>query len=103
MAPSALAVAHRAIGAGVELRAMPAPFVEELQCSIVRLEYDFTSHTARLFLPDLSCTDMSGAIAFCQRLDEAVRRIETFEGERPDIQYQLLNGKWHARESSASR
>lgn len=75
----------------------------QLQCSIVRLEYDFASHTARLFLPDMNCTDMSGAIAFCQQIDEAVQLIETFEDGRLDIRYQLRGGKWRALESGWSR
>ncbi len=48
-----------------------------LQCNALHAMFDFENHIATLMLPWMECTDMSGAIEFCKRVDADVRTITT--------------------------
>jgi len=71
-------------------------FDERLMCSVVSLEYDFTIKRGRLFMPDMTNTDMGGCIKLFEGIDKRVKRIETFAGADPDTTYRRRGDKWTA-------
>jgi hypothetical protein len=58
--------------------------------------YDFKTHTATLHQPARCCTDMRGAVRFCQYHFPGVRRIVTTSGGKPDVSYTLRGAGWKA-------
>jgi hypothetical protein len=72
-------------------------FLDEVQCFVRTLEYDFRSKAGVLTLENGSCTDMSGCIGLFKKIDPGVVRILTIAGGRRDTGYVLVDGKWEAR------
>lgn len=71
-------------------------FLDDVQCYVRELTYDFKQRTGRLDLEDGSCTDMKGCIELFKRIDPEVHSIETIAGGRKDTKYHLTDGKWEA-------
>jgi hypothetical protein len=66
-------------------------YFEPLQCGLLRAEIDFEGRVVTLYLPELECTDMKGAIAYAKGLDPDVA------GERADTCYVRSSGEhWSA-------
>jgi hypothetical protein len=63
------------------------PFHRDLQCFVAEIRYDFILKYGTVVIDDHGCTDMSGCIAFFERIDPAVRFIQTHSGGRPDTAY----------------
>lgn len=75
------------------------PFHEGLCCYVERIVYDYMTRTGRIYMGgEYSCTDMSGAIALFELLDQQVRLIETITSDgQPDTRYVRVSGKaWEA-------
>ena len=68
----------------------------DLVCGIDRLEYDFETRVARLYLPDCHCADMTGAIKLAETIDDHVKVIITYAGDKPDTRYNLTTEGWVA-------
>jgi hypothetical protein len=66
----------------------------ELQCSLVRLEYDWPARRGRAYLAPGDCVDMAGCIAVFERIDPKVLLIETFSGSKRDTAYSFIGGQW---------
>lgn len=79
---------------------MELRFIEDVQCFVSELRYDYTTKTGTLVLGRNSATDMSGCIALFKRIDPEVTDILTLEGKKPDTSYHLIGGKWQARHNS---
>ena len=75
---------------------LEAVWLEELQCQAESLAYDLRSHTGHLYLPAMTCTDMSGCIALFQRIDPGVQAIQTWSGARLDTRYVRNGEQWAA-------
>lgn len=74
----------------------PAVWREDLQTSACKLVYDFTIRTGTLILPDLCCTDMSGAVRLFKAIDPNVQRIVTMSGDVVDTLYTRTLDGWKA-------
>lgn len=69
----------------------------ELQCCLENIEIDFLKKKITLNLPPMNCTDMSGAIALCQRILPDVMFIQTTSDEFRDTAYvRSFDGKWRS-------
>jgi hypothetical protein len=66
---------------------MSAPFHKEMQCFVATVRYDFEHKFGTVFIEDHGCTDMGGCIAFFERIDPAVQRIQTYSSDKPDTAY----------------
>jgi predicted PhzF superfamily epimerase YddE/YHI9 len=62
-----------------------AGFHKELQTNPISIIYNFDKRTGILFMEPGTCCDMSGCIAFFERIDPHVQRIYTIAGEIPSI------------------
>ena len=60
------------------------------------LRYDVQSQCGMVQMDKYCCTDMSGAIDLFQRIDPAVRRIETWADQEPDTLYVKQDETWQA-------
>ena len=69
----------------------------ELMSYVKRIEYDYALQCGNVFMPDGTCTDMTGAITLFTRLDPNVKRIDTFADGVLDTRYMLQHGKWNAQ------
>lgn len=79
-------------------------FDRRLQCHVARLEYDWSTRTGILWLPERNCTDMAGAIRLFQAIHDQVERIECFveregdsEARMADTLYTKVEGQWRAQ------
>ena len=71
----------------------------ELQCEPISVHYDFVARIGRLNMADGDCCDMTGCISFFKRMDQDVRRIETFSANRADTVYVKDDGgNWRAKQ-----
>jgi hypothetical protein len=74
-----------------------------LQTSVRKIEYDFMACTGKLF-QDFGYCDMSECIAYIEKIDPAVIRIQTYCGGEKDI---LFSVGWqmtgHARRAGRPR
>ena len=57
-----------------------------------RIEYDFMTCTGKLFQDLVSFCDMSECIAYFEKIDPAVIRIQTYCGGEKDIFGWVANG-----------
>jgi hypothetical protein len=71
-------------------------YIEELKAAVKSISYDFDTKIGNLYMPDMCCTDMSGCIAFFQRIDPRVESIYTFSNGVRDTSYHLRGGEWRA-------
>jgi len=65
-----------------------------LMCGLDRIEV--IDHVARVDIPRLHATDMTGCIAVVRELDPLVERIDVYAGSEPDICYQRTGQRWAA-------
>lgn len=73
------------------------PFREDLQCDVIRLEYDFERRHGHLFMQEGNCCDMDGGIVLFEAIDARVKHIETHAGKKQDTSYMNDSaGKWHS-------
>lgn len=64
--------------------------VNKMVISDVRnIVYDPTEKVLTIHQRDLCCTDMKGAIKLAQKIDPEVKKIVTYSGQKPDIDYFL--------------
>ena len=68
----------------------------KLVCWPERLEYDFKTHTGKLYLSAGGCCDMNGCISTFQVIDLEVGRIDTYSGDELDIIYMKRRTGWEA-------
>lgn len=73
-----------------------AAWIDELQCYVEEFDICFIAHTAEVWMPDGSCTDMSGAINYFTALDPDVKSIITWSGGRADTSYVRGPDGWTA-------
>jgi hypothetical protein len=74
------------------------PFHSQMLCFVETIAYDFDNKRGQVWIANEGCTDMGGCIAFFERIDPGVTRIETYSSDRPDTKYfKNLIGKWEAR------
>ena len=73
-----------------------SPFHNELQCYVRSVSYDFNEKRGVAYLDEGSCTDMSGCIAFFERIDPEVLNIMTVADKKDDTLYTRRNGEWTA-------
>jgi len=66
-----------------------------LMCVLLRVEYNVQTRQATLYLRDNNCTDMAGAIEYCESKWSDVRWIQTWSGKRLDTVYSLNRGGWY--------
>lgn len=71
-------------------------FLPELQCFVKSHSYDFESRTLTIWLYELECVDMSGAINLAKRIDPRARKIITRYNNRLDTTYVRKGGGWQA-------
>lgn len=69
----------------------------ELQCAVYDITYNFPTRTGVLLMEDGNCCDMSGCIAFFQRIDPEVTSIFTKAGNEPDTTYVKTADGWIAK------
>jgi hypothetical protein len=74
---------------------MEAEFNAELQCSPMRMNYDFVRRVGTLNMMRNDRCDMAGCIALFERIDPKVERITTYSGADRTI-YARLAGGWQA-------
>lgn len=76
-------------------------YVSWLQCYVLRMSYDFALRTGEVWMPEGSCSDMTGAIEWFSDIDDGVKTIITWAGGKLDTTYiQDDVGIWHAAESA---
>lgn len=68
----------------------------EMMCAAERLEYNFVTKRAVVYLPTDNCTDMTGTVAAVLRIDPAAREIVTVSDDLPDVAYVRVGEEWHA-------
>jgi hypothetical protein len=68
----------------------------EFQCSVFGLSYDFATKHGVLNMDENNACDMSGCIAFFQRIDPNVKAIQTVAGGCDDTSYRLVGKEWKA-------
>ncbi len=73
---------------------MTDTWIPEFQCCAISVIYNWRTRAAILVLPELNCTDMAGAIAFCERIDPRVVNIITVVGDELDTRYALSGVRW---------
>jgi hypothetical protein len=74
------------------------PELPWISCPLLRLEYDFRTHAAILYLHEGDCVDMTRAIKLVQNIDKEVRIIRTIAGTEEDTRYSRgARGEWTAR------
>ena len=73
-------------------------FNEELQCTPIRLGYDFVRHVGTLNLMRDERCDMARCIALFERIDPRVERINTFSGGDRTGYYYRVAGEWRAED-----
>lgn len=75
-------------------------YVSHMQCYVQRISYDFALKTGEVWMPEVSCTDMHGAIEWFGDIDDDVRTIITWSAGRLDTTYIRDEvGNWHAAEA----
>src|SRR5215831_11102346 len=68
-----------------------------LGTSVKSLDYSYTTHSGRLYMPAGCCCDMAGCIKLFSRIDPDVAFIQTFSGSEEDTAYaRLPHGQWQA-------
>jgi hypothetical protein len=65
-------------------------------CAVLKLDYDFQLRAGRLFMEDGDCCDMTGCINEFKKIDNGVKSIATFSGDRRDTTYVLIGEEWEA-------
>lgn len=68
----------------------------QLQCQPLSMAYDFGERLGMLVIAEGECTDMTGCIAFFERIDPNVRQIQTVAGDEFDTVYTRTPGGWEA-------
>jgi hypothetical protein len=63
-----------------------------LQAWVRSIEYDFSTHSGKVFLEDDGCADMSGCIKMFQAIDDAVCCVQTTNDEGLDTRYEYQHG-----------
>lgn len=76
---------------------MTGYFLDELQCRVVRITYNFEKRQGVLEMPDENCPDMTGCIALFSRIDQAVQAIVMYAGSRVDMAYLREGEEWQCR------
>ena len=71
-------------------------YKSELQCSVLGVTYDFLTKRGVLIMEEGNACDMSGCIAFFQRIDPGVKAIQTMAGDVYDTSYRLVGEEWEA-------
>lgn len=70
-------------------------FSEELQCYVLEVEYFFQTRKGVIYMPEGGSVDMEGAVAFFSRIDDEVRRIDTYSGaDRSTCYSKKQGGVW---------
>jgi hypothetical protein len=75
---------------------MPGELHTGLMCHALALHYDFDKQAGRLWMPEGECCDMAGCIDAFKKIDEGVKSIATFSGDRTDTTYVLFSKGWEA-------
>ena len=70
----------------------------ELQCTPIRLGYDFVRRVGTLNMMRNDRCDMAGCIALFERIDPRVERINTFSGGDRTGHYYRVAGEWRAED-----
>lgn len=68
-------------------------FNDTLRCHPLKLEYDFETRTAHIFLPHGERTDMDGAVAMVRAIDATARDIYVYGGTRVMAVYVRKKGR----------
>src|ERR1700733_14531632 len=68
----------------------------ELLTTVRWLRYDVQRQCGMVQMDEGCCTDVGGTIDLFQRIDPAVRQIETWADQEPDIVYVKLGARWQA-------
>ena len=68
----------------------------ELKCEVISINYDFENKELEIYMEEANCVDMTGAIAFAERIDKDVKQIQTFAGDKTETCYVKSNGIWSA-------
>ena len=69
-------------------------FNAELQCSPIRLGYDFTRRVGTIHIMRNDRCDMVGCTALFERIDPHVERITVFSGAARLLDYVRVGGEW---------
>ena len=77
---------------------MRPEFNEELQCTPIRLGYDFARHLGTLNLMRGERCDIAGCIALFERIDPKLERINIFSGANRMGHYVRVAGEWCAED-----
>jgi hypothetical protein len=64
---------------------------EGLQCHIDRIDYDFRTGAARLFLPTYNVTSMTGALKLGTAVDPRCRLIHVYSAGKMDYAYRRFD------------
>jgi hypothetical protein len=74
-------------------------YLNELQCDVRELYYDFIKQEGTLNMREDNRCDMTGCIDLFKKIDPRVSRISTFAGGVQDTAYRLnADGRWVACE-----
>jgi hypothetical protein len=65
---------------------------EGFVCWVVRVAYDFRTHSGEAWFPPEHCCDGTGCVAFFEAVDAEVALIRTYAGDRPDTVYRKYVG-----------
>jgi hypothetical protein len=69
-----------------------------LGTTVTEIEYNFCSHSGRVYMERDCCVDMTDCVNYFQRIDPDVAAIRTFAGVKEDTSYRRHpDGKWEAR------
>jgi hypothetical protein len=97
-----------ATGTTMTIEAKSSPFHKEMQTCVASVLYDWEIRSGTVVVDSDCCVDMTGTIAFFQRIDPQVRRIFTFAGadgetRERDVAYVKVDDEWLAIEPRAWR
>lgn len=69
---------------------------EDMSVCMISCAFLFHTKVAHLFFADNGCSDMGGAISFCEHVMPDVLQIQTFNASGSDTVYDKSSGVWRA-------
>lgn len=68
----------------------------DLQCEVIKLDYDFENQAGRLWIAETQTPDQSGLTKIFIAIDPNAKLIEVFAGDRPDCVFKLGPSGWES-------
>jgi len=67
-----------------------------MQCRVQEINVDYADHVTYVKIDPGHACHMVGCVETVTQMDPAVREINVFSGDEPDVRYSLVANKWEA-------